>query len=660
MHAGGRSRAVATALVTVAAVAGSALASDAAPTDLLVVVVLPLAFAVAGLLAGARRPSALAGAGLLAVGLAHLATLLLQAVAVAAEARPVVALAGGAAKATYLLGFVALLAVALALPDRDALARRSRRVLVALAVWAVLPALLGAVVAEQQRVVVLLPGYGDVVPGLGLLPAAAPVAELAAPLLASPVVCALVVAWRAWRASGATRARLRRPSLVLLVVGVAVVVEVTLGRDLPSGVADAVAVVALAAVPFSLLPTVLADEDDPRVGALVRTTVVLALVWTTVAVGYAGAATASGAGPGPRHVGAVVVVAVLGLAPLFPPVRRSLARLAERLALGPPVDGYRLLRDYGAALGGPADHAALCRRTAEVLRTALGAQWAEVQLDSGERGRAGPPGTAAALHVAVVDPTGEAVGAVRLGPRRRGPYGPRDHEAVEALARQTSMALANARLAAELAARMDELEVSRGRLAAAGDAERTRIERDLHDGTQQDLVALLSRVELARTLVELGERPGPALEELRDDVVRAIASLRRTVAGIHPPALTDLGLVAAVRQRVQDLPVGVEVHDGVGQQRLPAAVETAAYYVVVESLTNVLKHARCERVEVHLDREASTLVVRVTDDGRGGADRRRGTGLAGLHDRVSVLSGSLDVVSPVGSGTRVTARLPLP
>lgn len=649
-----------TAAVAVGAVAGSALASDAGPSDLLVVVALPLAFAVAGLVAVTRRPAALSARALLLVGVLHLAALMLQAGSIGAGARGVQALAGGGAVAAYLLGFVALLGLAVTLPARVEVGVTARRVLRGLALLATAPSLVGGLLAEEQRVVFALPGYGESVRGLGLLPAAGAVSELGAPLLASPVACAAIVVWRAHRATDVTRSQLLRPALVLLVVGAAVVVQVAVGQDLPAGLADAFTVFALGATPFALLPTVLSQPgEDPRMAGVVRTTVVLALVWTVAGLLYAAVGTATGAGEDSRRVGSVALVAALGLAPLVPAVRRLVARASERLALGRPVDGYRLLLDYGSALGGPTELEPLCQRTADVLRTALGARWAEVALATGERGLAGDgragDGAAAALSV----PLAEGLGVVRCGPRRRGPFSARDHEAVEALARQTSLAVRSARLTSELAQRMDELEVSRGRLAAAGDAERRRIERDLHDGTQQDLVALLSKVELTRMLAERGEGAGPVLAELRDDVVRAIASLRRTVSGIHPPALTDLGLDAAVRQRVQDLPVPVGVRSDLGPERLPASVETAAYYVVVESLTNVLKHARCTRADVRLALDGAVLRVTVSDDGQGGADQRGGTGLAGLQDRVAVLGGSLDLRSPAGAGTTVTARLPL-
>jgi signal transduction histidine kinase len=254
------------------------------------------------------------------------------------------------------------------------------------------------------------------------------------------------------------------------------------------------------------------------------------------------------------------------------------------------------------------------------------------------------------------------LGELCCGRRRRGPYAPREIEAVQALARQTALAVRNRRLAEDVIRHVEELAASRHRLALAGDEERRRIERDLHDGTQQDLIALLSRVELARTVLGVSvDEAARTLDELRADVARAITSLRRTVQGIHPPVLTDQGLVAAVMTRVSELPMAVDIHvgDDLRARRFPLQVEASAYYVIVESLTNVLKHSGVRAAAVHLLLDGDTLLVSVSDAGRGGASPASGTGLAGLADRLAAVDGELEVTSVPGHGTQVQARLPV-
>jgi PAS domain S-box-containing protein len=204
----------------------------------------------------------------------------------------------------------------------------------------------------------------------------------------------------------------------------------------------------------------------------------------------------------------------------------------------------------------------------------------------------------------------------------------------------------------------DELEASRARIVAAGDDERRKLERNLHDGAQQRLVSLSLSLRLAQT--RLRTDPDGAedlLEASREELAQALEELRELARGIHPAVLTDRGLEAALEALAARSPLPVEIRGA--SCELPAQVEAAAYYVVSESLANVAKYAEASTVEVTVDRMNGLAVVEVADDGVGGADPRRGSGLRGLADRVASLSGKLDVESRPGSGTRVRAEIPL-
>src|SRR4051794_13310096 len=203
-----------------------------------------------------------------------------------------------------------------------------------------------------------------------------------------------------------------------------------------------------------------------------------------------------------------------------------------------------------------------------------------------------------------------------------------------------------------------ELEASRARIVAAGDDERRKLERNLHDGAQQRLVSLSLSLRLAQT--RLRTDPDGAedlLEASREELAQALEELRELARGIHPAVLTDRGLEAALEALAARAPLPVEINGA--SCELPAQVEAAAYYVVSESLANVAKYAEASAVEVTVDRMNGIAVVEVADDGVGGADPRRGSGLRGLADRVASLSGKLDVDSRPGSGTRVRAEIPL-
>ncbi|GGK85618.1 two-component sensor histidine kinase [Planomonospora parontospora subsp. parontospora] len=227
---------------------------------------------------------------------------------------------------------------------------------------------------------------------------------------------------------------------------------------------------------------------------------------------------------------------------------------------------------------------------------------------------------------------------------------------VEAACAAASLALENERLTADLKARLRQLAASRARMLRWGEAERRRIERDLHDGVQQRLLSVAMTLGLAEATAHSGRRDG-LIGEAKASVLAALDDLRAVSHGIHPPVLTERGLPGAVKELAAVTPVPVECVIGMVEP-LPAAVESAAYYIVNEALANVTKHARAGRAWVRLARSEGRLVVEIGDDGRGGADPARGSGLRGLSHRAEANGGSLRLDSRRGGGTVLRVTMP--
>jgi signal transduction histidine kinase len=397
-------------------------------------------------------------------------------------------------------------------------------------------------------------------------------------------------------------------------------------------------------------------------------------VFTTLSLVIAGAYLLVTAAPGltlrneiPVQV-AVVLTIIAAVA--FQPLRARLERLADRFAFGERVNRYELLTTFGARLEQTVDLADLLPRLADTVHKGLSAPWVRVTLPEA-RAVVGEPAGEAALRVPL-ERGGEVAGYIDCGPKEGG-YEDGDRELLDTLARQAATAIANVRLTARLAEQVDELARSRARIVAAQDSERRRIERNIHDGAQQHVVALIMKLRLARNQLGRGERTADdVLDELHGDARDLLADLRELAHGIHPPVLSDQGLVVAVEARADRLPLEVrvradaELRDG----RLDADVEGAAYYVICEALTNVVKHSAASSAGIDLSTKDGRLSVVVHDDGvglatgNGNGDGNRdgngnGHGLTNLRDRVEALGGRLRVSSEPGAGTSVLAELPV-
>ena len=215
------------------------------------------------------------------------------------------------------------------------------------------------------------------------------------------------------------------------------------------------------------------------------------------------------------------------------------------------------------------------------------------------------------------------------------------------------------RRARVLHARVEDLRVARQRIIEAADAERRRLERDLHDGAQQRMVAVAVTLGLAQAqIMSDPEAAARLIMQAREEAQLAVKELRELARGIHPAVLSDRGLGPALEALAARAPVPVEV-SGVPEEPLPRPVEAAVYFVTAEALTNIAKYAHADEASVWLDVDDERVVLEIRDDGVGGADPSAGGGVAGLCDRVEALDGSLEIESPLGGGTTVTAEIPL-
>ncbi len=230
-------------------------------------------------------------------------------------------------------------------------------------------------------------------------------------------------------------------------------------------------------------------------------------------------------------------------------------------------------------------------------------------------------------------------------------------ELLDAVNAAAAIALENGRLHSELNARLEELRGSRVRVIEAGQKERQRLERNLHDGAQARLVALSLEVSLLEERFATDPDARSRLSQVRHEIARSLEELRDVARGIHPADLSGHGLAVALETLAADAPLPVRLNVGL-DGRLPDQVEVAAYYVASESLANIAKHAQATSASIDVARANGRIVVEIVDDGVGGADPERGSGIRGLADRVEALSGGLRVWTPRGGGTRVRAEIP--
>ena len=262
------------------------------------------------------------------------------------------------------------------------------------------------------------------------------------------------------------------------------------------------------------------------------------------------------------------------------------------------------------------------------------------------------PGPDAARGVTVIERHGEPLAALLYHPSLR-----EEPELLESVSAAAAIALENGRLQAELRARLQELHGSRARVIEAAQDERRRLERDLHDGAQQRLIALSLELGMLEDALDGDGDARRRVGRARQEVAVSLQELRDVARGIHPAVVTGHGLAVALESVAARSSIPLDLH-AAGVPRLPGSVEVAAYYVVCESLANIARHARATAAVIEVRVTDDVLVVQVTDDGVGGADAARGSGLRGLADRVDALDGRFRAWTPPGGGTCVRAEIP--
>jgi signal transduction histidine kinase len=430
------------------------------------------------------------------------------------------------------------------------------------------------------------------------------------------------------------------------------------------------------AVGIALLRYRLYDVD-----LVIRKTVVVAVVAAFITLVYVGIVVGLGAAVlGASSSGPLPIIAAVLIALAFQPVRTRANHFANRLVLGERATPYEVLSAFSERLSGAYATEDLLPRMARILGEGTRAQRSEVWLRVGQELRPAAAWPAngdvsprpvpleggelprlEGSRALPVRHEGELLGAIAVTKPPSEPLSHEEEQLLEHLAAQAGLVLRNARLTEELRARLVELQASRQRIVAAQDDERRRLERNLHDGAQQQLVALAVKQRLAENLVAREpEKAAGLLSELQRDTTAALENLRDLARGIYPPLLADRGLAAALGSQASKAAVATSVEpDGIG--RYPQEAEAAVYFCCLEAMQNVAKYAEASRVVVSLREEDGALVFSVEDDGKGfdAATAAKGAGMQNMSDRLAALGGSLEVRSEPGDGTTVVGRIPI-
>jgi len=489
-------------------------------------------------------------------------------------------------------------------------------------------------------------------------------------------VVALVQRFRT--ASGEERQQIRWLAYVAALCGVALVVAIVSGFGLGPDESNALnnaaffAFFALlgigmpVAIGVALLKYRLWDLDLVVQKAVVATVVITAFTVLSVVV----LLLLSGLVVGPiSDRPELTLLAGLAIGALLWPILRLSRRVADRVVYGGRATPYEVLTDFSGRMAEAYSTEDVLPRMAGIVGAGAGAERVGIWLLVGREmipaagwpTDPGPdeprpmtelpgsdPGTFEVRH------QGELLGAVTVRMPANDPMNPSKERLIRDLASQAGLVLRNVRL-------IEELRASRRRLVAAQDAERRRVERNIHDGAQQQLVALAVKLRLAEQVVE--KDPGKAREilaQLQTQAGETLEDLRDLARGIYPPLLADEGLAAAVQAQARKISVPVDLRpDGVA--RYDQEVEAAAYFCVLEALQNITKYASASTVRIALEDDGERLTFTVSDDGAG-FDRgatTRGTGLQGMADRMDAVGGSLEVISAPGQGTTVLGHIPV-
>jgi signal transduction histidine kinase len=425
----------------------------------------------------------------------------------------------------------------------------------------------------------------------------------------------------------------------------------------------------LALLPFGFIPVAIGfavlryrlydiDVVINRAVLYASLAVFISVVYVAIVVGIGAIVGSQG-----NAVLSALAAAVVALA--FQPVRRRAQRFADRLVYGKRATPYEVLSQFSDRLAGTYATEDLLPRMARILLEGTAAERADVWVKVGDRLKVGASAPADASALPSVDTDalpeglipvrhqGDLLGAISVRKRPSESLTPTEEKLVNDLASQAGLVLRNSAL-------IEELRASRERLVRAQDEERRKLERNLHDGAQQQLVALAVKLRLVEGVVSKeDERVRGMLTDLQSDASDALENLRDLARGIYPPLLADRGLAAAIEAQARKSTVPIEIEtDGIG--RYPQELEAAVYFSCLEALQNVAKYAGAARATVRLHAMDDVLFFEVSDDGAGfdASEHRMGTGLQGITDRLAALGGSLDIRSSPGRGTTVSGTIP--
>jgi signal transduction histidine kinase len=488
------------------------------------------------------------------------------------------------------------------------------------------------------------------------------------------VISLISVILRYRRAGGQERQQIKWfafGAAALVSVFLADMLTSALGVTLPEPINTILVAVGFIALPVGAGIAIL-KHGLYEIDVVINRTVLYGVLAVFITAVYVGIVVGVGALVGSRGNLFLSIVATAVVALAFQPVRQWARHFANRLVYGKRATPYEVLSAFSEHVGDGYTSDDILPRMATMIGEATGAERARVWIRVGNELRP----VAAWPNGALGDPLrsdggrfpdfppgerafpvrhqGEVLGALTAETSRREPLNPTQEKLLEDLAAQAGLILRNVIL-------IEELRASRQRLVTAQDEERRRLERNIHDGAQQQLVALAVKMRLLKTLAR--KDPGQAdelVDQLQADSQDALDNLRDLARGIYPPLLADRGLSEALDAQARKAPMPVEVlRNGVG--RYPQDTEATAYFCVLEALQNIAKYANAQQAVVQLDESDGRLVFSVSDDGSGfDVDSTpRGAGLQNMTDRVEALGGSLDVESTPGEGTIVTGRIPI-
>ena len=493
-----------------------------------------------------------------------------------------------------------------------------------------------------------------------------------------PVIGVVLLALRYRRTDGAQRRRIR-----WLFLGLAVSVSLWIPAALLFQLADpdnaAAAAVSgvlsmlgltstLGSLLVALFSTGVFGIDEPERRAFVRRVLRVSITVVLAVLAVLAGVLVSRIAPAAVAVAVAVAAGAAGQA-----VRGRLEHAADRWVLGARLAGYASLSRFGESLTRVPGSDGLLRDLAGEVRRGLDLTWTRVSVEPpGGQPRViadGPPAGEPAAAVPI-DYGGAILGRIECGPRTDGPLLAEDRRLLAYFAAQAAVGVHNLHLAAELSRHIEqvrdqaaELAASRDRVVAAQDAERRRIQAVLHDGVQQEIVALTARAGLVHQQL-LRDDPAAAegLAEMQRDLATTLHDVREIAYAIHPPVLSDRGLLEAIEAQSSRLavPMAVRADPRLRDVRFGEQIEATAWYVLAEALSNVVKHAGAREVEVSLTQQDGKLGLVIRDDGRGfDPGRPRGLGLTGLSDRLDTVGGSLVITSGAGLGTSVCVHIPV-